>query len=197
MLHASPFTLVLSVTSMALAVLHCGSEGELMPDGAANGSPPQSIRAGGRDGGSPPVTVLPGPTPTPGPTANGNDASVADAATGDARKPDAASLDSGSRTPPSGSDPCAAVTCAAGEACVPYAHGHALGACVPTCDCSNCGNCGGDNADDRWADKQEYCGNRASLPATATCNNPCQEGMGCIPFGAVNICWPGQGCFSL
>lgn len=200
MSHASRFALAVSVTSMALAILNCGSEDEPSPEGAISGSPPGSIVPSGRDGGSPPVTMLPGPGPSPGPagTANGSDASAADASATDAKKPDAAKVDSGS-PPPSGTpgDPCATVTCAAGEACVPYAHGQPLGACVATCDCSNCGNCGGDNADSRWNDQQEYCGNRASSPATMACNNPCQGGMGCIPFGSVNICWPLEGCFSL
>ncbi len=195
MSHASRFALAVSVTTMAFAVLHCGSEDQLPPEGAPGGS--TSVSA--RDGGSPAVAMLPGPATVPAPIASGKDAGVGDATIVDAQKPDAAKVDSGSSTPPSGTsgDPCASVTCAAGEACVPYAHGQPLGACVATCDCTNCGNCGGDNSDRRWDDQQEYCGNRASSPATIACNNPCQGGMGCIPFGSVSICWPLEGCFSL
>jgi hypothetical protein len=79
---------------------------------------------------------------------------------------------------------------------VSEAHGQPLGVCVDTCDCSNCGNCAYDNADGRWNDMQEYCGNLKASPATVTCNKPCGGGAGCIYYGAVNICWPLEGCFS-
>jgi hypothetical protein len=99
--------------------------------------------------------------------------------------------------PPPASDPCAGVVCPEGQACVSEAHGQPLGVCVDTCDCSNCGNCSYDNADGRWDDMQEYCGNLKNSPATMACNRPCGGGMGCIYYGAVNICWPLEGCFSL
>jgi EGF-like domain len=93
-------------------------------------------------------------------------------------------------------DPCVTTSCGADEACVSEAHCQPLGACVPTCDCNNCGNCGPDNADGRWDDMQEYCGNLMSSPATLTCTKPCPAGQGCIPYSPA-ICWPLEGCFSL
>ncbi len=93
-------------------------------------------------------------------------------------------------------DPCTPNPCDADHACVPEAHCAPLGACVPTCDCSNCGNCGPDNTDGRWDDWQEYCGNLKSSPATMACVRPCPQGDGCLPYNPP-ICWPMEGCFSL
>jgi hypothetical protein len=96
-----------------------------------------------------------------------------------------------------GGMPCDSVTCPPGQACVNEAHGQPLGVCVDTCDCSNCSNCDYTAQDGRWNDMQEYCGNLNSQPATMRCNVPCQGGgQGCIYYGAVNICWPLEGCFS-
>ena len=199
--HAPRFALAVSVVCAALAVLNCGSD-ELSSDSTASGgSPgPTTAKATSKDGGNTSVSASPSPSP-PASNTDGGATRDATAATSDAQSiVDASKPDTASNIPPvtNPADPCATVTCAAGEACVPFAHGQALGACVPTCDCSNCGNCGGDNADRRWDDQQEYCGNRASSPATTACNRPCEGGgMGCIPFGSVNICWPLEGCFSL
>jgi hypothetical protein len=179
------------------ALIHCGSESD---DGLLNGGPgpmSSSTPVAGTANTGQSKTPSPGPSSTPpGPSLDGGglggDARAALDATS---APDTAKVDAAVPAV-DGGDPCATVTCGPNQACVPYAHGQALGACVDTCDCSNCGNCGGDNADGRWDDMQEYCGNRASSPATMACNRPCSGG-GCIPFGSVSICWPLEGCFSL
>jgi hypothetical protein len=140
---------------------------------------------------------------TPGPagssSAEGGPAAPDDAGLLDADRRDAREASSPPPPPPTlpPTDPCAGVTCPDGQACVSEAHGEPLGVCVDTCDCSNCGNCAYDNADGRWDDMQEYCGNLKQSPATVVCNKPCAgAGSGCIYYGAVNICWPLEGCFS-
>jgi hypothetical protein len=94
-------------------------------------------------------------------------------------------------------NPCDTIDCGSDAVCVPESHCHPLGACVPTCDCSNCGNCTSDNSDGRWNDWQEYCGAQPDQsPATVTCNKPCPPGDGCLPYSQP-FCWPMQGCFSM
>ena len=133
----------------------------------------------------------------------GADANVTDARLTDAKADAKASRDASpasdaSNPPPDAGDPCDGVVCPAGQACVSSAHGEPLGVCVQTCDCSNCPNCDYTAQDGRWNDQQEYCGNLNHSPATMACNVPCTGGgEGCIYYGAVNVCWPLEGCFSL
>ncbi len=55
------------------------------------------------------------------------------------------------------------------EACVPEAHCQPLGACVPTCDCSNCPNCSGGSRTLRndWPRKKKPRQNNAGISAGA------------------------------
>jgi hypothetical protein len=196
MMLASRFVLsCIALASFALAA--CGTSSEDLGDLGAVGAPTSSSAPGSTaapSNGSPKASNDAGKSNPPVAGDAGTDAARdATVPTTTPPNPPPGAADAGG--PPV--DPCANVTCASDEVCVPYAHGAPLGACVSTCDCSNCGNCGGDNADGRWSDMQEYCGNRAASPATIACNKPCAgAGIGCIPFGSTSICWPLEGCFS-
>jgi hypothetical protein len=171
------------------AVACTTSEPEKLSDpGAQSAAPTASSNAAPADGGTRDASA----------DAPRSDATLGDASSDATRAADSRTAPDTSLPPPPQGDPCANVVCPAGQACVSEAHGQPLGVCVDTCDCSNCGNCAYDNADGRWDDMQEYCGNLKSSPATMACNKPCQSaGSGCIYYGAVNICWPLEGCFSL
>jgi hypothetical protein len=175
----------------------CNAEDERGTSPLATGQRAPASASGAVSGGAedapPSSTAAPTATsPSPGPSSSPG---TPDA--GLHRHDDASTPPPPQNPPPPAGDPCAGVVCPDGQACVSEAHGQALGVCVDTCDCSNCGNCSYDNADGRWDDMQEYCGNRGKSPATMACNRPCGGGMGCIYYGAVNVCWPLEGCFSL
>lgn len=183
----------LVAVAISFAAVHCGSTSEESLDLGDPTAPAPSASSVPSTSTKPPTTTSGGDAGTTTPRASDAGHDAAPDATVPPSSPPPTTPDAGA--PPT--DPCASVTCGPDEVCVPYAHGAPLGACVPTCDCSNCGNCGGDNADGRWNDQQEYCGNRAASPATMACNKPCQgAGIGCIPWGATSICWPLEGCFS-
>lgn len=187
----------LSVAALFFATAHCGATSDSTDLGDPGAPAPSASNVPATSTSTKPPTPASGAdagTTTPPRASDAGHDAAPDATIPPSTPPQAPDAS----TPPQQGAPCANVTCAADEVCVPYAHGAPLGACVPTCDCSNCGNCGGDNADGRWNDEQEYCGNRAASPATMACNKPCQgAGNGCIPWGATSICWPLEGCFSL
>jgi hypothetical protein len=170
---------------------------------ACNGGDPDSLSSSNV---TPPATNDHASAPDAAPSADAGPVSQplphADAAPpphADAAPPvDAGPPDDGPHNPPPPpGDPCYGVVCPAGQACVSTAHGQPLGVCVDTCDCSNCANCDYTAQDGRWNDMQEYCGNLNAQPATQKCNRPCSDqSQGCIYYGAVNICWPLEGCFS-